>query len=82
MKKSFINNDGRNPILGRISKQGLHQLMNESSIRYNVNAKWMRLLATLALDEKRFFLKKVKDGVCRQSSAYTYGENHQFNRKI
>ena len=56
--------------------------MNESSIRYNVNAKWMRLLATMELKEKKSFLKKFKDGVCRQSSAYMYGENYQFNLKI
>ena len=32
--------------------------------------------------EKKSFLKKFKDGVCRQSSAYMYGENYQFNLKI
>ena len=56
--------------------------MNESSIRYNVNAKWMRLLATMELKEKTSFLKKVKDGACRQISAYTYGENYQFYLEI
>merc|ERR1712200_96476 len=45
-------------------------MRRSSSLQY---PPWMRLLATLALKEKRFFLKKVKDGVCRQSSAYTYG---------
>ena len=56
--------------------------MNEASPRYYANAKWMGLMATMELKEKRSFLKKVKDGVCRQSSAYTYGENYQFELKI
>ena len=60
----------------------LHKWMNKSLTRYDADANCMRRMATMELEEKKSFLKKFKDGVCRQSSAYMYGENYQFNLKI
>ena len=56
--------------------------MNKSSNRYDADVKWVRLMATMGLKENLSVLKKVKEGVCRQSSASMYGKKSRFDIKI